>query len=499
MTLPLLFSVFVIATCGLVYELVSGTLASYLLGDTVMQFSTVIGVYLSAMGVGSYLSKYARGNLVRLFIQVELLIGAVGGSSAAILFNLFDRVASFRLPLYSMVFVIGVLVGFEIPLLMRILKDRLEFKDLVSRIFAFDYVGALIASILFPILLVPHLGLVRTGFFFGILNVAVGLWTLSICRREIPGVRHLALIGGAVLVLLTSGFCLSEKITSLAEEGMYQDHVVYAKSTPYQRVVVTKSGDDLRLYLNGHLQFSSRDEYRYHEPLIHVGMAALKRPERVLMLGGGDGLGTREILKYPSVRSVTLVDIDPEVTRLFSTHPLLRELNHDAFRDPRVKVVNVDAFQWLRETKETFDFVVIDFPDPSNFSIGKLYSTAFFGVLSRVVARDGAAVLQSASPYFARRSFWCIVRTLEAVGLTTTPYHNYVPSFGEWGFVLATHAPFDAPEKFLPGLRFLSGPTLAQMLQFPPDMDRVPAEVNRLNNQALVRYYESEWSKVAPN
>ena len=164
MSYVLLFSVFVIATCGLVYELIAGALASYLLGDSVTQFSTIIGVYLFSMGIGSFFSKYVNKNLIGKFVQVELLIGLVGGFSAAILFVSFEYITSFRILLYGLVSITGTLVGFEIPILMRIMQSHFEFKDLVSKVFTFDYIGALLASLLFPLYLVPHLGLVRTAF-----------------------------------------------------------------------------------------------------------------------------------------------------------------------------------------------------------------------------------------------------------------------------------------------------------------------------------------------
>src|SRR6476660_2372383 len=162
-SLLLLASVFTIATCGLVYELIAGTLASYLLGDSITQFSTIIGCYLFAMGIGSWLSRYVKRDLLSFFIRVEILVGAVGGSSAALLFLAFEHVASFRFLLYFTVGAIGVLVGVEIPLLLRILENRLEFRDLVAKVFTFDYVGALFASILFPLVLVPHLGLIKSA------------------------------------------------------------------------------------------------------------------------------------------------------------------------------------------------------------------------------------------------------------------------------------------------------------------------------------------------
>lgn len=494
--LLLLASVFVIATCGLIYELIAGTLASYLLGDSVTQFSTIIGVYLFAMGVGSWMSGFVVRGEARLFVQVQFLIGAIGGSSAAALFVLFTQVNAFRPVLYGLIFIVGALVGLEIPLLLRILKDRLEFKDLVARVFTFDYIGALLASLLFPLVLVPHLGLVRSSFLFGMLNVVVGLLSARVLRLTGPWATGTAVGGVALLGLLGTGFAFSDRFTSWSERNTYPDPIIHAFSSPYQRLVLTRGAGDLRLHLNGNLQFSSRDEYRYHESLVHPGLSRLPGARRVLVLGGGDGLAVREVLKYPGVEQVVLVDLDPAMTGLFSRHPLLTNLNNGALVSPRVKVVNADAFSWLAEARETFDFVVIDFPDPSNFSLGKLYTTAFYQRLRPVVAPGGAVVIQCTSPLVARRAFWCIDETLRGTGFKTRPYHVYVPSFGEWGFILASFEPLRETERLPEGLRYLALSTLRGLYEFPPDMDRVPVEINRLNNQALVRYFEEDWAKV---
>lgn len=497
MPFVLLASVFVIATCGLVYELISGALASYLLGDSVTQFSTVIGVYLFSMGIGSYLSKYINRNLVSIFVQVELLIGVVGGCSASILFVAFEHVSSFRVLLYALVSITGILVGLEIPLLMRLLKDRFAFKDLVSKVFTFDYVGALLASLLFPLVLVPHLGLIRSAFFFGILNVLVGIWTLHLLRHELVWAKLQRICAALILMGLAFGFAYSDKIMSFAEASSYPDQVIYAKTSQYQRIVLTKSANDMRLFLNGNLQFSSRDEYRYHESLIHIGLAAIAFPRHVLVLGGGDGLALREILKYPTIESVTLVDLDGEMTRLFSTHDALLKLNDGALLSRKVKVINADAFVWLRENKQGYDFIAVDFPDPSNYSIGKLYSNSIYRLLKDALNEKGVMVIQSTSPYVAKKSFWCVDATLKSVGLLTTPYHAYVPSFGEWGFLIATKRPFVLPTEFPPGLKFVNSETVKNMVNFPDDMRATITDVNKLNNQILVRHFEDEWSEFA--
>lgn len=490
----LLLSVFAIATCGLVYELIAGTLASYLLGDSVMQFSTVIGVYLFAMGVGSWASRFITGNLIATFIRVEFLIALLGGCSAALLYLLFGWSASFRIPLYSIVFLIGALVGLEIPLLLRVLEGRFAFKDLVSNVFSFDYIGALLASLLFPLVLMPHLGLVRSAFLFGLINAAVGMLALRMLRHEIPRRGGLWFMGGSVAVTLLVGLLGGETITRWGEYAAFPDPVIFTRTTPYQRIVLTASRHEMRLYLNGNLQFSTRDEYRYHEALVHPGLSRLPDAARVLILGGGDGLAAREVLRYPRVKSITLVDLDPEMTRLFSMQEMLVRQNADALNSPRVRVENADAFIWLGERRGPFDFVIIDFPDPSNFSLGKLYSTTFYQRLRRSMAEDAALVVQSTSPYVARKSFWCVDATLRACGLITEPYHAMVPSFGEWGFILASVRPLGGPAALPDGLRFINEETLAQLRHFPPDMARVETGTNQLSNQALVRYFEGEWA-----
>jgi spermidine synthase len=496
----LLFSAFVVATCGLVYELLAGTLASYLLGDSVTQFSTVIGTYLFAMGLGAWASRGVKRDELAVFIRVEILIAAIGGGSAAILFLLFDRVTDFRLPLYGLVLVIGALVGLEIPLLMRILKDRLEFGDLVSKVLTFDYIGALAASLLFPLVLVPHLGLIRTGFLFGFANVAVALALLAMLPRSrrlrSRRLRAEQAVGVLVALALVAGFFLAERLQRLAEVAAYQAPVIYAASTPYQRIVLTRDRDDLRLFLNGSLQFSSRDEYRYHEALVHPALGRVARPARVLVLGGGDGLAVREILKHPGVESVTLVDLDPAMTQLFSQNPMLTALNGGAFAVPRVHVVNADAFVWLRANRRQFDAIVVDFPDPTNFSVGKLYTLSLYRELARALAPGAIAVVQSTSPLVAPQAYWTVATTLEAAGLTTRAYHVNVPSFGEWGFVLAGHGAIADTVRLPAGLRFLDEATARAAFMFPPDMARRPAEVNRLDNQVLVRAFDAEWARV---
>jgi spermidine synthase len=297
-----------------------------------------------------------------------------------------------------------------------------------------------------------------------------------------------------VLLLLAGGFVASERLQRWAETASYQEPVIYAESSPYQRIVLTRHGDDLRLYLNGNLQFSSRDEYRYHESLVHPALGRVASPRDILILGGGDGLAAREVFRHAGIRSVTLVDLDPAMTRLFARTPMLAALNRGALTDPRLKVINADGFRWAREARGRYDAIIVDFPDPVDYSVGKLYTDGFYRQVSRLLAPGGVAVVQSTSPLVAPMAYWTVATTLEAAGLFTRGYHVYVPSFGEWGFVLAAHGPVP-PSANVPSGRFLTPAIEPRLFDFPPDMARRPTPVNRLDNQILVREFSDAWSR----
>jgi spermidine synthase len=496
----LILSVFIVASCGLAYELIAGALSSYLLGDSILQFSTIIGCYLFAMGVGAHLSQYIRDeDLLARFVDIELAVGLIGGISAALLFLTFSWMsAPFRTMLYVLVFLIGMFVGMEVPLVMRVLNSRqTAFNELVSKVLTFDYLGALAVSLLFPLVLAPHLGLVRTGFLFGMLNIAVALWTIYTFRLELKNVNARFLRAATLMCVLVTGFALSDYMVYWGEHGLYGDEIIYSTTTPYQRLVITRWKDDLRLYINGNLQFSSRDEYRYHEALIHPALQNLPWARSVLILGGGDGLALREVLRYSNIKQVTLVDLDPAMTNAFTQREELATLNHKSFSDPRVHVINADAAIWLQHSQEMFDAVIIDFPDPSSFALGKLYSVPFYGMVKKHLSANGLVVVQSTSPFFAPHAYWTVDATLKEVGLTTYPYHLYVPSFGEWGFVLASpQLRFEPPKKYDLPMRYLNAETTHEMFVFPPDMQRLEMEPNRLDTQSLVREFEGDWRQV---
>ncbi len=502
----LLLSVLVVATCGLVYELITATMASYLLGDTVTQFSLVIGVYLSAMGLGSWLSKSVVRRIHDRFITIQLIIAVVGGFSAAALFLGFAHLSTIRPMLFAILIAVGTMVGLEIPLLMRIIQhgERQELKDLVARVLAFDYIGSLLASLLFPLALLPYLGLVRTSLLFGLFNACIAIWAAYAFRQDLarPLVARFEAMG--VAALLGTCFLFGGAIEDFGERQLYDSPVIFSKKTSYQRLTITRWSDDIRLYIDGNLQFSSTDEHRYHEALVHPAMVTAAKRRNVLILGGGDGLAAREVLKYAEVESLDLVDLDPTMTKVFSETPILSELNGGSLDDSRLHVHNADAMHWLEKHRgaggEAYDVVIVDLPDPNNFSLGKLYSRSFYRLLRSVLREDGAAVIQSTSPYLAPRSFWCIVTTLEAADLQVRPYHAHVPSFGDWGFALVTRGEVSVPNA-LPDrleLRFLTADLLPTLFAFPADQSRLEVEVNRLNDQMLVHYYEQDLHALGP-
>ncbi len=499
MSAPLLLaSVFAVAICGLVYELIAGTMSTYLLGSSVTQFSIVIGLFLSAMGLGSFLSRFVTTRLLRVFIAVEIAIGIVGGSSALVLFFTFAVLKTYLPFLVLVSLLVGALVGLEIPLLVRILRQTASLRTVVGNVLAIDYLGALAGSLLFPLVCIPWLGLVRTSFLFGLLNVAVAVVGLRLLRRQLGAAPLMWASAVCAAVLLAAGLVTAGKATTLMEDMLYDDEIVFAETTPYQRLVLTRWRGDLRLYIDGNIQFSSVDESRYHESLVHPAMGAVHRPRRVLILGGGDGLAAREVLKHTSVEQIDIVDLDPAMTRIFSEVPLLVELNRGSLTHPKVRVINADAQKYLEETSAQYDVVIIDLPDPNSESLGKLYARSFYRLVAKHLTGGGVLVTQATSPFYATEAFWCIANTVRAARLSSAggalhvkPYHANVPSFGEWGFVLASFRPLNTDEIRLEvETRFLTEELIPRLFVFPKDVGDRETPINRLDNQILVKLYE---------
>ncbi|MEA2110499.1 MAG: polyamine aminopropyltransferase [Campylobacterota bacterium] len=489
----LLFSTFLIAISGLVYELLAGTVSSYFLGDSIFHFSLVIGLFMSSMGIGSWLSRFVEKELLKVFIVLQLFIAVIGGFSAVVLFYAFAVIENYTSFLYLSTILIGAMLGVEIPLIIRILKDYFSLKTNVSNVFTMDYIGALIAALLFPMVFLPKLGLLQTSLFFGALNTFVALMTWYLFRQELPK-RVLGYIVG-VIALLGVGSVSLGSYSAFIEHRLYQDEIIYSETSPYQNMVLTRNGERYRLYINGALQFDTLDEYRYHEALVHPAMISTKSHENILIIGGGDAMALREVLKYDDVKAVTLVDLDAKITELFSNNILVQRLNDNAFNDERVKVHNVDAWKFLEHAKTLYDVIIIDLPDPNNISLSRLYSKSFYTLVKNHLSFAGAMVCQSTSPLYARQAFYSIVNTVRSTGMEVLAYHVYVPSFGEWGFTLAMNHTIEMNANKLPkNLKYLDETQLDNMTIFAPDMQEINASVNTLMHHSLMHYYNEGWS-----
>ncbi|MDH3718039.1 MAG: polyamine aminopropyltransferase [Planctomycetota bacterium] len=505
--LLLLFAVFVLALCGLVYELIAGTLSSYLLGDSVTHFSLVIGIFLFSMGIGSFLSRFLRQQLLAWFVGIEILIGLVGGTTALVSFASFAFTDLYLPTLFIMLTTVGMLVGLEIPLVLRILRCAESLRLTAANVLSVDYLGCLAASIAFPFFLVPHLGLVRAGAVMGLANVAVAAmlcWTFASDLGRWR--RRLVVMTGLTGALLLAVTLLAGQAVSYLENRLYQDEVIFARNTPLQRVVVTRWRNDIRLYLNGLLQFSSLDEYRYHEALVHPPTSLVARPEQILILGGGDGLAAREVLKYPEVRKIDLVDIDVHVTELFRDNSLLARLNDYALRDPRITIHNMDALKFLENNNRQYDVIIVDLPDPSDDSLAKLYSLPFYRLIRRSLAPAGMMVCQATSPFRSRETFWCIHHTVQAAGgnrerggpaWQARAYQSLVPTFGLWGFVLAGHAPVDPAQiRLRVTTKYLTDELIAGLFVFSSDTSEVETSISGLMDPAVSRLYRSNYRQL---
>jgi spermidine synthase len=494
-----LAATFVCAICGFAYELVIIALGTVLIGSSTAQTAIVLGTFVAAMGLGSLLAaRVPARHAVAAFAVVEVLVALLGGLSALILFASYAWLDLYQPAVRLMSVVLGALVGAELPLLAAVLAAlrREETGRTVGTLLAADYVGAFAVGLAFPLLILPSVGQIQAALAFGAVNAIAGgvvLWTL---RSSLPRPRAWSLAGalGAVVVAIAAVAMVAGSFEASARQALYDDPIALHVRSKHQEIVLTESvrGDDVRLFLNGDLQFSSIDEHRYHEALVHPAMAGPH--ESVLVVGGGDGLALREVLKYPDVERVVEVDLDAEMLRIAREEPALTRLNGRALEDPRVQTVAADAFSWLRTVGERFDVVVVDLPDPDSEDLAKLYSVEMYGMLAgRALAPGGRIVVQSGSPYFAPDAYWSIERSLRVAGLKTAPYHVDVPSFGDWGFHLASRErPRLAVDPPRP-LRFLDAGVLRAATVFGADRRRRPVRESTLNRARIIEYARRGW------
>ncbi len=490
-------SIFIIAACSLVYELLISSLSTYLLGSSVIHYSLTIGLFLFFMGVGAWMAQSVVRNLVAIFIAIEVAIGAVGGVSALLLYGAYAWTEFYYPIMLVIIAVIGILIGMELPLLTRIFESRSGLRKGISQVLTFDYLGALLASLIFPFILLPYLGHLLTASAVGLVNLLIAMIIAWSFKAYLNRWRYAVAIGLLLtLLLLLLSALWAKPAAVLFERALYEDPVIHAEQSRFQKLVLTQRGDDLRLYLDGNLQFSSLDEYRYHEVLVHLPLAFARRPGRALVIGGGDGLAARELLKHPGIESITVVDLDPAVTALARRHGLIAKLNNHSLDDPRVQVINADAWKWLAMQGDLFDVVIVDLPDPESEDVAKLYSVAMYQRISRRLSVGGVMVTQATSPWFARRAFWSIGETIEAVFDHVRPANVYIPSFGLWGyFIAANHALDTADATVYPG-RYFNAQSLGATLTMPEDLPRLDVQINRSQSLPIIQYYREGWSAL---
>ncbi len=497
---------FATGCAGIVAEFVLCTLASYLLGNAVLQWTLIMSFMLFAMGVGSRLSRYLISHLLDTFILLEFTLSLLCAGSAAVTYMLAPFLRNLEIVIYPLAIIIGMLIGMEIPFIIRVNAVYEELRINIAAVMENDYYGALFGGLFFAIVALPYLGLTYTPIILGAINFATASLLLFRFRSSFQAPRLLSFLWVGVCTMLV-GLALTVKpIILFGEQARYRDTIILAKQTRYQKIVMTQWQDDYWLFINGSTQFSTYDEERYHEPLVHPALALLGHREEVLILGGGDGLALREALKYTEVHRVVLVDLDPEMTNLASSHPVLVRLNRDSLQDPRVQVVNQDAFSFLQETRLLFDAIIIDLPDPNSVDLARLYSLNFYRLCHKHLKRGGTVVTQATSPFFSSKAFLCIMKTLAQAGFSVLPYHNHIPTLGEWGFILGIDStlmdsatlkqailrlPFDNIET-----QFLNQEAMISMVHFGKGVFEMEAEVevNRESTPVLQAYYKKgQW------
>lgn len=493
----LLTAVAACAACGIVYELALLTLSTSLHGGGIVATSLIVAGYVAALGAGALLVKPLLGRAAIAFIAVETLLGIIGGLSAAALYVTFAFIGGSLWVLVVGTALIGTLVGAEVPLLMTLLQrgrtaGAADAGRVLANLNAADYLGALVGGLLWPFLLLPQLGMIRGAAVTGVINlVAAAVVSLFLLRKVVSGrelTTALCVLASALGMLVTL-LIVADDVETTTRQRLYADPIIaYARSS-YQDIVVTRRGTDTRLYLDGALQFSTRDEYRYTESLVYPALGEGARS--VLILGGGDGLAARELLRQPAIDNIVQVELDPAVVDLART--TLRDINNDSLDDPRVHVVVDDAMTWLRQPESVpaggFDAVIVDLPDPDTPVLGRLYSTEFYALVTRALAPDALMVVQAGSPFSTLNAFWRNISTITSAGFAVTPYHVHVPTFGDWGFALARRGP-TPPRPTVPSnappLRFLNQQVLDAATVFSPDIGPRPMEPSTLTHPLIV-------------
>lgn len=498
-------SLFATGCAGIVAEFVLSTLATYLIGNAIFQWAIVMSLMLFAMGLGSRISRFFLADLLDTFIILEFSLSVLCAISTQLAYGLAAFTSYISLIIYSQAFVIGILIGLEIPLVIRLNESYEGLRINISAVMEKDYYGSLVGGLFFAFFALPRLGLTYTPIALGSINFLVAsllMWRFfPLLKRKIL----LPSLFGLVLCALVALGVFAEKVQQFGEQVKYRDKVIYSAQTMYQKIVMTRWKSDYWLYINGQEQFSTFDEEKYHEPLVHPAMALSADVRDVLIIGGGDGLALREVLKHPDVAKVVLVDMDPAMTDLAGTHPVLLSINDGAMLNPKVQIVNMDAARFIDETADLYGVIIVDLPDPDSIDLMHVYSVNFYRSLRKHLIRGGLFVTQATSPYFSKQAFQCILKTIRAAGFSALPYHNHIPTMGEWGWVLGARTE-DFGQKLLKAriaaetftgidTRFVNNDAVLSMIHFGKGiLDEDAMEKIKINTElspVLQQYYRA--------
>ena len=456
---------------------------------------------LFSMGLGSRISKVFKEDLLKKFILIEFTLSFFSAFSALIVYMIAAYTAYTGVVIYLLCIIIGLLIGMEIPLVIRLNSNYQILKVNVSSVLEQDYYGSLAGGLFFAFVGLPILGLTYTPFILGTINFLVAVGLIAILWNEVSKKmkRQLSIASSSVAVVLLVGFFIAQPLILFGEQRRYQDKVIFSQQTKYQKIVLTQWKEDYWLYINNNQQLSTIDEVMYHEPLVHPVMNLHPKPSQILVLGGGDGCAARELLKYPSVQNITLVDLDPAMTNLGKSHPVLTELNNASLSSQKVQVLNEDGFIFIENTEAFYDVVIVDLPDPNTVDLNQLYTKEFYSLIHRKLRPGGLLITQAGSPYFATRAFLCIDKTMSAAGFTTQKMHNQIVTLGEWGWVIGSKNDSINLKGQLQALTFekvetkwINNEAMSLMTSFGKtiygeEVDEV--EVNTIHNPVLYQYY----------
>ncbi len=494
-------AIFATGLSGIVAEYILSTLASYFLGDSVLQFTMIVSVMLFSMGLGSRISKTMEKNLLQKFIYIEFALSFLVGFSSLIAYSASAYTIYTGIIIYLLSIIIGIMIGMEIPLVIRINEEFQDLRMNISTVMEKDYYGSLAGGVFFAFIGLPIIGLTYTPFILGFVNFSVAIVLLFILwkKLEFKSRKTISILAIMLTIVLTSGFFVAQPIIIHGEQSRYKDKVIFSEQSRYQKIVITQWKKDYWLYINGNQQLSTFDEEMYHEPLVHPAIKLSKTPNNILILGGGDGCAVREILKYNDVKKITLVDLDPAMTRLGKEHPIFKELNNDALSDSKVTIINKDAYTYMNNSDEFFDVIIIDLPDPKSVELSRLYSHEFYSICYKHLRKYGIIVTQAGSPYFAPHAFNCIDKTISAAGFSTIPLHNQVVTLGEWGWILgAKNISKDNLKKQMQSLsyedihtKWINKDAMLLITSFGKDFFNKNDEVriNKIHDPVLYRYY----------